>query len=207
MTDTDGYISTVKYLDGLFVFFNKELFRGELERPVLTVQYDERNVRSGWCTRNQVWEGDGGGAYEINVSAQGLDKPIAEIAANLLHEMCHYYARSHEYKDLDSSGRYHNKLFKRICETHGLKADEWKGKGYAKTSLTSDSGHLLKEYTDKNPPELLFRIPETKGRPVRVTNTRKYVCPVCGSAVRATRSVNIICADCDERMTEEKNEI
>jgi len=105
------------------------------------------------------------------------------------------------------NGLYHNKLFKRICETHGLNAEEEGGKGYAKTSLTLDSGHLLKEYTDKNPPEFIYRIAEKKGLPVRINNVRKYFCPVCGSKVKATRSVNIICADCGVAFNEEIIEI
>ena len=207
MTDTDGYISTVKYLDGLFEFFNEKLFHSELPRPVITVQFDGRSNRSGWCTKSKVWKGDGGEAYEINLSARNLNKPIAETAADLLHETCHYFARLRDYKDLNANGRYHNKLFKRICEMHGLNAEEEGGKGYAKTSLTLDSGHLLKEYTDKNPPEFIYRIAEKKGLPVRINNVRKYFCPVCGSKVKATRSVNIICADCGVAFNEEIIEI
>ena len=51
---------------------------------------------------------------------------------------------------------------------HGLNAEEDGGKGYAKTSLMLDSGRLLKEYTDKNPPEFIYRIAEKKGLPVRI---------------------------------------
>lgn len=203
MTDTERYIATVKYLDGLFAFFNEELFKGELPRPVITVQYDERNTRSGWCTGSKVWKGGGDDAYEINVSAQELGKPIAEIAADLLHEMCHYFAKLRGLKEVNSRGRYHNKLFKRICETHGLKAEEIKSKGYAKTSLTCEKGHLLKKYTDRNPPEFIYRIPETKGIPVRVRTERKYTCPICGCKVRAGKAVNIICADCGSPYGEE----
>ena len=203
MTGTERYIATVRYLDGLFAFFNEKLFKGELPRPVITVQYDERNTRSGWCTRSKVWKGGGEEAYEINVSAQGLSRPIMEIAADLLHEMCHYYARLRGLKEVNSTGRYHNKLFKHICETHGLNAEELKGKGYAKTSLTCEKGNLLKEYMDKNPPGFIHRIPETKGLPVRVKTERKYICPICGCKVRAGKAVNIICGDCGSPYGEE----
>ena len=32
------------------------------------------------------------------------------------------------------------------------------------------------------------------------SSTRKYICPCCGMSVRATRSVNIGCLDCDVPM-------
>ena len=35
------------------------------------------------------------------------------------------------------------------------------------------------------------------------SSTRKYVCQCCGNSVRATKDVNIICADCNEQMTTE----
>ena len=207
MIDTEKYLIAVKYLDGLFGFFNEKLFKGELKKPVITVQLDARNTRSGWLTRERVWKDGNDGAYELNVSAQGLNKPIAEIAADLLHEMCHYYARLRDLKDCDLAGRYHNKLFQKICVLHGLDVSEIKGRGYAKTSLTCDSGHLLKKYTDKNPPELIYRAQDKKGLPVKVNSVRKYVCPLCGIKVKATRAVNLICADCGEFLIEEINEI
>ena len=62
-------------------------------------------------------------------------------------------------------------------------------------------------YTDKNPPELIYRAQDKKGLPVKVNSVRKYVCLLCGIKVKATRAVNLICADCGEFLIEEINEI
>ena len=32
------------------------------------------------------------------------------------------------------------------------------------------------------------------------SSTRKYICPCCGMSVRATRSVNIACMDCNAQL-------
>ena len=42
-------------------------------------------------------------------------------------------------------------------------------------------------------------------KPIGVTpnnHHRKYTCPCCGNSVRATKSVNVICGDCMQRMIE-----
>ena len=45
-----------------------------------------------------------------------------------------------------------------------------------------------------------------KGVPTKTpkgkSNSRKYQCPHCKNSVRATKAVNIKCADCDELMIE-----
>ena len=35
---------------------------------------------------------------------------------------------------------------------------------------------------------------------IRTSSTRKYLCPCCGNSVRATKSVNIGCLDCQAPM-------
>lgn len=45
---TEKYIETVKYLVKLYDYCNEKLFGGELSRPVITVQRDERNKTNGW---------------------------------------------------------------------------------------------------------------------------------------------------------------
>lgn len=45
---TEKYIEMVNYLAKLYDYFNEKLFGGELTRPVITVQRDERNKTNGW---------------------------------------------------------------------------------------------------------------------------------------------------------------
>lgn len=44
---TEKYIGTVNYLSRLYDYCNAKLFDGELIKPVITVQRDERNKAFG----------------------------------------------------------------------------------------------------------------------------------------------------------------
>ena len=122
---TAKYIETVKYLERLYDYCNEKLFNNELDKPVITVQLDSKNKTNGWFTPAKVWKhaDTDEGAHEINITAQQLNRPIREIASTMIHEMCHYYAELNNMQDTSRSGTYHNKLFKRIAEQHGLKVE------------------------------------------------------------------------------------
>lgn len=53
---TEKHIETVNYLAKLYDYCNKKLFGGELTRPVITVQRDERNKTNGWWSVKKVWK-------------------------------------------------------------------------------------------------------------------------------------------------------
>ena len=202
---TEKYIETVSYLGKLYEFINQNLFKGELLKPVITVQVDSRNKSFGWWSTQKVWKEskDDEGAHELNVCAQFLNRSAEDIAETIIHEMCHQYASIHNLKDCSRSGKYHNKLFKYIAETHGLLVEKNDKSGWAFTSLASTTLELVKKFIDENPDKVIFRSPFAKGSVVKSSSTRKYICPVCQASVRATKAVNIKCADCDEYMVEE----
>ena len=202
---TEKYIETVKYLGKLYDCLNAELFAGELDKPVITIQADEKNKAYGWFSLKKVWKenAEDEGAHEINISAQFLNRPVKDIAATMLHEMCHQYAKLNGIQDCSRSGSYHNKLFKRIAETHGLTVECVKAIGWSHTELTEESAQLVAAFVADNPESIIYRVVIEKGSRVSTSSTRKYVCPICGQSVRATKAVNIICADCDAAMVEE----
>lgn len=202
---TEKYIETVRYLGKLYDCLNGELFAGELDKPVITVQADEKNKAYGWFTLKKVWKetAEDEGTHEINISAQFLNRPVKDIAETMLHEMCHQYAKLNGIQDCSRSGSYHNKLFKRIAETHGLTVECVKVIGWSHTELTEESTRLIETFVAANPESIIYRVVVEKGSRVSTSSTRKYVCPICGQSVRATKAVNIICADCDAAMVEE----
>ena len=203
---TEKYIETVAYLGKLYDYANTELFGGELVKPVITVQTDERNKTNGWWSDGKVWKenGEDEGEHELNMTAQQLNRPINEVAATLIHEMCHQYATIHEMKDASRSGNYHNKLFKKIAETHGLNVECVPKIGWSHTTLTDETAAKIAAFTAENPPTVIYRLPIMKSQITKNTSTRKYVCPVCGQSVRATKRVNIMCMDCNAPMAEEE---
>lgn len=226
---TEKYIETVAYLGRLYDFANERLFNGELKKPVITVQRDERNKSNGWWSVNKVWKWQETASancaecdsrddcesvencvqhvereeHELNMTAQQLNRPIGEIAATLIHEMCHQFASVNNMQDCSRSGTYHNKLFKKIAETHGLKVECVPQIGWSHTELTEETAAMINEFVAENPATVIYRLPVMKGQTMKTSSTRKYICPICGQSVRATKQVNIICADCDAPMQEE----
>ena len=202
---TEQYIETVAYLGKLYDYANEKLFGGELKKPVITVQTDARNKTNGWWSVGKVWQenAEDEGEHELNMTAQQLNRPIGEIAATLIHEMCHQFASVNNMQDCSRSGTYHNKLFKKIAETHGLKVECVPQIGWSHTELAEETAAMINEFVAENPATVIYRLPVVKGQTVKTSSTRKYVCPLCGQSVRATKQVNIICADCDAPMQEE----
>ena len=109
-------------LESLFSTFNKALFEGKLEKPVITVSPDNTRGAYGWCTGWKAWQ-DGtkeGGFYEINLCAEYLNRPFEETCCTLIHEMVHLWNLQEGVQDTSRSGTYHNKNFKIAAEAHGL---------------------------------------------------------------------------------------
>lgn len=203
---TEKYIETVNYLGKLYDHCNANLFGCELMKPVITVQQDARNKTNGWWSVKKVWkENDKDeGEYELNITAQALNRPIYDLAATMIHEMCHQYASVRNIQDTSRSGSYHNKLYKRIAEAHCLSVECIKTSGWSHTELTDDGKKFIDNFLAEYPEfKVIYRLPIMKGISVRNTSTRKYICPVCGNSVRATKEVNILCIDCNQPMQEE----
>ena len=225
----ERYIETVKFLNKTFDFINEKFFANELQKVVITIQADEKNKAYGWFTLKKVWKwteevpancadcSDRDNcdnysnclqikereAHELNISAQFLNRPMLDICETMLHEMCHLYASQNALKDCSRSGTYHNKLFKQIAEKHGLNCECVKTIGWSATSLTDESKTILQTFLDENKEVIIYRSPKVNGVKIKSSSTRKYICPICGISVRATKEVRLICADCNEPMTEE----
>lgn len=144
--------------------------------------------------------------YELNVTAQGLNRSTEDIAETLLHEMCHQYTTLHEVQDTSRSGKYHNKLFKSIAEKHGLACMRVEQTGWSATVLTTETKNLIKPFIEENQFCFIYRLPVQRGQALRMTSTRKYVCPCCGNSCRATKELRLMCVDCSELLTIEDAE-
>lgn len=197
----------VKTLEDLFVKFNEKFFGGELETPVITIAPD--TCRSyGWFTTWRAWKETGNedseGYYEINVSSDYLNRDPVEVAATLLHEMVHLYDEMQGVKDCSRAGKYHNKKFQMAAEAHGLICEKSQKYGFSITKPTEETVEFIKSFdlkfnlyrptvSDKPTPD---DDEEEKDKPRKKSSTRKYVCPVCGTIIRSTKDVNVICGDC-----------
>lgn len=198
-------------LEKLFRMLNEDMFDGQLETPIITIQSTPRAY--GHYSVHPIWTvGGEEKRHEINIGAGTLDRDIEYTVATLLHEMCHMYNDTVlNIQDTSRGGMYHNKHFKATAESVGLivtKSDKY---GWAHTA-PSDS--LLEWVLDHLDSINEIKINRTEPTGIRVvggntaasggltitgsnpnSHSRKYVCPCCGNSVRATKAVNIMCAD------------
>ena len=127
-------------------------------------------------------------------------------------EMVHYYNYINGIQDCSRGNTYHNKRFKAAAEARGLTVAHSERYGW---SHTSPADKLLDFVLENGLTDILisrneftgFQITGTGAHsgtgitpPRKTSSTRKYICPCCGMSVRATRSVNIACLDCEEQM-------
>ena len=227
-------------LENLYRRTNELIFAKHAKRielPVfVTIQSRGKRRAYGWCYVVPNWvasDGETRMAYEINIAAETLGRPLEETYVTLVHEMVHLYNCQEGIKDTAARSDRHNKKFGATCSLIGLanKADEYLGwTTHCPWNESSDELHeLLDAYREEGRPELLQvnRMDEkgviwkpgkgeegagsegagTSTPKKRKSNQIKYVCPHCGTSVRATKQVRIMCADCMELMTPEvKNE-
>ena len=203
-------------LEKAFRLLNAELFNNELETPIITVIPTPR-AYAHYTTVN-VWDVNGEGKREINIASGTLDRPLENILASLVHEMVHMYCDTIlNEKDTSNNGIYHNKTYKREAEAHGLIVTRSEKYGWSHTEpadillqFVLDHDELREiEMCRANPSMVSVGIGTHTGnsngtKPVgkAPTHHRKYICPVCGVSCRATKQINIMCMDCNQRMIE-----
>lgn len=201
--------AVITELEDLFEVFNEKYFDSELPRPVITVSPNHKTSAFGWCTSWKAWkEKDGSeGYYEINICAEYLSRPFNDVAATMLHEMVHLYDIENGIKDTSRGGTYHNLTFKNSAATHGLTVEKDEKYGWSKTKPNPEALKEINNYMDFIGKDS-FNIyreaePKEEKKEGKKSSSIKYVCPVCGAIVRATKKVRVICAECGVEFIEE----
>ncbi len=187
-------------LEKMYYELNQDKFDGKLPEVIITIQSSPRAY--GHVTTSKVWNNNNDKYYELNISAESLNRDIKEITATMLHEMVHIYHLINKIQDTSRNKTYHNKKFKAKAEEVGLIIQHDPKIGY---SITSASKDLIKYIKEKKWKKIDLNretiIPNKDGKNGKKTSsTRKYICPACGLSVRATRDVKIMCYDCKEIM-------
>ena len=210
MKEITNYKRTVQYLDKIFSYINTEYFSGSLEAPTITVQ--STLGAYGHVTTSKIWQTEEGKAsYELNIGADYLSRPIENIVATLIHEGCHLYAMQNGIKDTSNRGVYHNKRFRDLAQERGLIISRHPKYGWTVTEPSERTidfciSYGLQEIRVNRQGGISFTftgggksgsgnsIPRTPGK----GNSQKWVCPCCGTIIRSTRKVHVICGDCGE---------
>lgn len=210
MKKLDTYTRAVNKLNKMFGYANEYFFNGELPKPTITVQ--STAMAYAHITTDTVWVSDKGDSYELNISADYLNRPIENVVASLLHEMAHLYNMMNGIKD--TSGYYHNKKFKKTAEEIAkLNIEQDTKYGWTITSPTEATLDFIIEYgledfliSRKSDLYISFGAsdnngakPKTKRPKAKGSNSIKWICPCCGAIIRSTSEVNVICGDCNEK--------
>lgn len=202
-------------LEKAFNLLNADWFDGKLETPIITIIPTPRAYAH--YTAANVWKTANGGKREINISSATLDRPLEDCLASLMHEMVHMYNDTVlNVQDVSRGGQWHNRLFAIKAEKHGLTVEKSPKYGYAFTTCDEKLLDWIIAHDEIREIELcrsniwhsatgIGGKTASGGAPASTStnsHSRKYICPKCKNSVRATKAVNIICADCMERMQE-----
>ena len=149
---------------------------------------------------------------KTNVTPIELRTSIFDLAWSEHDKMEHWNAWGEFSRDLKDLINYRN--FKAKAEACDLLVEHHSTYGW---SITSPSDALLEFCMENDLREIrlcrndfeIFRVSgtgATAGNATKIvggnkkSSTRKYICPCCGMSVRATRTVNIACMDCNEQL-------
>lgn len=198
-------------LEGIYNHFNQKLFDGRLPSIALTIQSKGRKNAYGWCTTGQVWQqqekiNDGEETkvdvkdfYEINMSAEHMNRGVYDVTCTLLHEMVHLSNLCKGINDCNPKTQNHNTKFKEEAERIGLAVEKVEKRGWARTSLTPQ----LEEEIDRiveidvfNAARVNIEAPQKKKK---VSKTRiTYCCKTCGTEFKSSKDLNLFCGDCEQ---------
>lgn len=208
MKETTRASRAVGQLEKMHRAINQDSFGGALDEPIITISSTPGAY--GHITIMRVWQSKGEARYELNISADYLARPIESVAATLIHEMTHQFNLMNGIQDCSRGGTYHNKKFKAEAEKHMISVDCDSRYGW---TITSPTDELLEYILEKGWTELMIeRNPlfgalggsgskgkaGAPGKPdgeKPKSSTRKYMCPCCGTIIRATKEVNVICGE------------
>lgn len=204
-----------------FRLLNDRIFNSQLPLPAILVQNQGTRTRNilGWCTVDKIWADDNQTIqmYELNITAEFLNRPLSEIMCTMLHEMVHLYCNVANIKDTSRKGGYHNKRFKTEAEKAGMAVTFNKSNGWAVTTLLPQTQAMI-ESLDLN--QEAFKIkrytwgevatdgedPEEK--PKKKPPQNIWHCPGCGIEIKPKKKVklNIICGKCMKPFVEKPDE-
>ena len=187
----------MKNFENLFSKFNEKFYNDELQAPVITVSPDTTKGAYGWCTAWKAW------SVGEQKKVADLARPFEQVAEILLHEMVHLYNLQIGVQDTSRGGTYHNKKYKEAAEQHGLTVEKDAKYGWTKTSLNDEAKAFVAGMQDKKFELHRKSLPKIPGAAKTKRSSRKYVCPVCGCIIRATKEVHVICGDCNVEFEEE----
>ncbi len=216
-----------KQISTLYEIFhkaNEQFFNNEIPTPTITIQTRGRARAYGWVSVEPIWNGKEK-TRELNISAEFANRPFFDIVGTVLHEMAHLWNIKNGIKDCSRGNQYHNKKFKAAAEMAGLNVKKVAPFGWALTEVTEETKEVIRTWgIDENVFDKarvdFERLQTGKGnkdkegddetakvRPPKTKkkgNSIKWVCPECGTIIRSTKEVNVVCGDCGVKFKKEE---
>lgn len=202
-------VGLVSAFEKAFTVCNEKFFEGLLSRPVITIAQGHKARAMGWVSIAQVWHELSGEAraHELNISSEYLNRAFPDIVCTLMHEMVHLDNLRNGVQDVARGGSRHNKKFVECAENHGMtgyKGNDFSRVGFRVKMTDSTAGELLPVLDFLRDAVTIARDINPEKVKAKKSGVLKYVCPMCGASVRATKEINILCIDCDEPMHKEE---
>lgn len=192
----------ISQFEEIYNSLNVRYFNGELPKAAITFSLT-RKTR----TKGHKKESPSGRTtmFEIVLGPEILHQPIDLTVSDILHEMVLEYCNIKHIKVACNNGTYHNKAFKTVAVGYGLHVERDARYGWSITKPTDD----LKVFIDSqgwttpkiSDSELFDYVSSTK------SSTRRWKCPKCGTIIRSTKEVRVICADCMEMFVKAGEEV
>lgn len=210
------------FLQSLSDYFKKELFNDEL--PPFLITLEKIRGAFGYATTKAIYKDNVLTYYQVAVNFLLAKKngSLEELADTLIHELIHLYCRKNNIKETSNAGRYHNKAFKKLAESKGLKTTQHKNFGFNTCGLQDGlKNKLINEFSSKYDNDYLLSLFDIKEQSAQEgqegqegqaqqqaqqqgsknRNLQVYVCICCGMKVRAKNNARLLCLDCDQELT------
>lgn len=122
---------------------NRVYFEGKLPEVVIVIMSDKKAY--GSITTRKIWKSADIYYYEINISAEHLNRESVRILCTLNHEACHLYCMENNIRDTSNRGRFHNRKFREVAEARGLKIENGGSIGWSVTSPKEEFIRTIQE--------------------------------------------------------------
>lgn len=172
-------------------------------------------VGSGTATKNPLWgyfadrkwQHGESRLPEILIAGEGLNRPVNEVLATLLHEAAHALANVRGIKETSRQGRWHNKKFARLADELGLDSARDERLGWSLTKLRDDTATTYADtLTTLKAALTAYRHPELRETKARTSSNNPNVCECsCPRKIRVALAVldegPILCTVCEDTFT------
>lgn len=188
-------------LQAAYTYFNDTLFEGKLADCVLTLR--AHGKRTLGLFHAEQWQHDDAKCHEIALSPAHLRRPLRDVFATLVHEMCHLWQQDH---GKPSRFGYHNREWGTQMKAVGLhpsNTGEPGGKevGQQMTHYVLDDGPFAAAF-DAMPDAI--RLPWIGVEPVlkekKSSTKTKYCCPSCDTVAWGKKDISLVCGNCMESL-------